>query len=85
MEINEFISEIIYYFKYFKMIEIDNKKDKILIATEIADRLENMVFLENLVALFQLGIRKKSMNEQNQKRLDVLLVELKNRKTMLES
>jgi len=84
METNELISEIIYYFIYFKMIEIDNDDDKILIATEIANRLENAMCLNNLIKIFQVEIRKKAVNEQNIKRLDVLLVKLENRKIMLE-
>ena len=81
MNTNELISEIIYYFRYFKMIEIENYNDKIIISTEIYDRLENVVFLENLVERFQIQMRKSgSMNEQGKKRLNVLLLELENRK-----
>ena len=85
MNTNELTSEIIYYFKYFKMIEIDNYNDKIIVATEIYDRLESVVFLKNLVERFQAEMQKNiSMTEQNKKRLNVLLLELENRKLMLK-
>jgi len=84
MNTNELISEIIYYFIYFEMIEIDNDDDKISIAIEIANRLENAMCLNNLIAIFQVEVRKKSVNKQSEKRLDVLLLELENRKIMLE-
>ena len=85
MNTNDLISEIIYYFKYFNMIEIENYNDKIIISMEIYDRWGNVIFLKNLVERFQIQMRKnRSMNEQSKKRLNVLLLELENRKLTLK-
>ena len=85
MNMNKLINEIIYYFKYFKMLEIDND-EKIIVAKEIIDRLENIVFLDNLAKRFKAEMQaKKSMKTQSKKRLDNLLLELQNRITRLEN
>ena len=84
MNEKKLINEIIYFFKYFKMLEIDDN-EKIIISKELASRLESFIFLKNIAEMLQGEMQlKKSINAQIKKRLDVLFAELENRKIMLE-
>jgi len=81
MNTNELVNEIIYYYKYFKIIEVDNE---VLIASETAKELENIYFMESLLEILESEKQLKGfISFSNRKRLDVLLPELRNIKAMI--
>ena len=78
MNTNELINEIIYYFRYFKMLEIEIEEN--LIAQDIVCRLENVEFLQNLAEIFQAKMKEKRFKSKRiRKRLRFVLLELENR------
>ena len=81
MNINKLVNEIIYYYKYFKILDVDNE---VLIAAETAKELESIIFIKIFIKLLNYEIQENEfINFRNRKRLDVLLFELENRKEML--
>ncbi|MCL2838165.1 MAG: hypothetical protein FWE04_03740 [Oscillospiraceae bacterium] len=79
MNTYELVNEIIYYYKYFNIIEMDNE---VLIAKEVTSRIESIIFIENLLRRLHQEIRLKRFL-RDRKRLETFLIELENRKTML--
>ena len=81
MTVIELVKEIIYYFKYFEIMETNNEA---LAERKIVYKLNNVVFIENLIKKLQIAIRlKRTITAIDRKRLEVLLIELEKLKTML--
>jgi len=81
MNTKKLVNEIIYYYKYFKIIEIDNEA---LIVSEIARKLDNIDFIKSLLEILKSEKQLKGfISFSNRKRLAVLILELENIKAML--
>ena len=81
MSIDELVYEIIYFCKYFKIIEVNNDY---LMAKKITEKLENMVFINSLIERLEEEKRlKKFISFGERQRLGVLFIELENIKSML--